>query len=111
MNQPSAEIEPTALQALLASGPEPVIIDVREPWEYAQGSLPKARLVSLGELPHALLSNDLARDTPIVVFCHHGVRSLRARALLNEEGFTCVQSLQGGIDGWACQIDASVGRY
>ncbi len=51
------------------------------------------------------------KDTPIVTYCHHGIRSLEAASYLIGHGFTNVLSLAGGIDAWVEEIDSSLRRY
>ena len=52
-----------------------------------------------------------ARQAPLIVYCHHGVRSLNAVQWLREQGIENCQSMSGGIDRWSCEIDPSVARY
>lgn len=88
----------------------PLLLDVREPWEYQTAHLPDSLLMPMGEIPsraHAELDPDAA----IVVLCHHGARSLNVTMWLRNQGFEQVQSLAGGIDGWSRTIDPSIPRY
>ncbi len=105
------EISPPALALRLAhAGAERVeLIDVREPWEHAIVRLPGARLIPFGTLDHVMPDLDAARET--VVYCHHGVRSLRAAERLRAAGFARVTSLAGGIDRWGMDVDPSLPRY
>jgi len=89
--------------------PVPTLLDVREPVEASFASLPDSLLIPLAELPDRL--DELDRDTPFVVYCHHGVRSSRALGLLDRAGFTRVRHLTGGIDAWAVQVDPGMPRY
>lgn len=103
------EIEPRALAQRLASGSPPLIIDVREPWEFAIGRLPGARL-----LPGSTLaSTDVSflRDRPAVLYCHSGVRSAQWLQWLRSRGYDRVSHLRGGIDAWSLEVDPSVPRY
>jgi adenylyltransferase/sulfurtransferase len=93
-------------------GGEPVyLIDVRQPWEHARAALPDHLLLPLDEL--AERSDEIAPPAGalIVAYCHHGVRSLSAAAILAQLGFADVASLAGGIDQWSLQIDPRVPRY
>lgn len=92
--------------AELAARDGVLLVDVREPWEAAIASIPGSVLVPLGTLGEA----ELDGGGPIVVYCHHGVRSATARDLLAERGIP-VTSLAGGIDAWARAIDPSMARY
>ena len=85
-------------------------MDVREPWEYQTARLEGAELVPMGEIPAALPHLE-AVEGPLVVYCHHGVRSLRVAAWLRNQGLEEVQSLAGGIDRWSVEIDLAVPRY
>lgn len=86
------------------------IVDVREPWEYQICRLAGAESIPMGEIPAALLHLD-GDEKPLVVYCHHGVRSLRVANWLRQQGIEQVSSLQGGIDRWSLEIDAAVPRY
>lgn len=84
------------------------LVDVREEWEFAIGSIPGARLMPLGALPAML--DVLDADRPVIAYCHHGIRSLTALAVLRAAGFDA-QHLEGGIDAWSAQVDPDVARY
>lgn len=105
-------IEPIELRDLMqkrgATG-APVIIDVREPWEWAQCRIEGAVQIPLAELPGALPRLDPAALT--VVLCHHGVRSLQAASYLSRQGFQHVLNLAGGVDAWARDVDPQMARY
>ncbi len=91
-------IEPEALEAALAAGDPPLLLDVREPEEWATGRIAGARLVPLGVLGDHLPS--LPRDRAIVVYCKAGVRGAKAADQLRGAGFTNVANLAGGILAW-----------
>jgi adenylyltransferase/sulfurtransferase len=105
----SLEITPAALAARLAAGASIDLVDVREAPEWAVCRLPGARLAPLSELGDHLPSFDPARE--VVLYCHHGVRSLTALRRLQAAGLTRVASLAGGIDRWSAEVDPSVARY
>lgn len=84
------------------------LLDVREPWEVEVVALPGALSVPLGELESRLAELDAER--PVVVYCHHGIRSASARLLLADRGFTA-SHLAGGIDAWARELDPHMARY
>ncbi len=105
----SAEIETTELRGLLAGGAAPLLLDVREPWEWEVAHIDGAQHIPLGQLPGRIAELDTRRE--IVTLCHHGMRSLSARELLRGAGFARVRSLAGGIDAWAAEVDPAVGRY
>jgi adenylyltransferase/sulfurtransferase len=103
------EVSVEELAARLAAGESVTLVDVREPWEWQTARLAGARLLPLAELVER--AAELPRGGPLVLHCHHGVRSLRAVALLAQRGFANARSLRGGIDAWSRQIDPGVPRY
>jgi len=104
------EISPQAFAQLRQQPNAPLLLDVREPWEYQSAHLPESLLMPMGEVA-SRAHQELDPDAPIVVLCHHGARSLRVTMWLRNQGFDHVQSLAGGIDGWSRSIDATVPRY
>ncbi|MGV8969917.1 MAG: ThiF family adenylyltransferase [Microbacteriaceae bacterium] len=98
-----------AALAASTSAIAPVLIDVREPWEVEIARLPGAVTIPLGQLAEAIPK--LQGTEQIVVYCHHGVRSAQALALLKSHGFDSARHLVGGIDAWALQIDPTMDRY
>jgi sulfur-carrier protein adenylyltransferase/sulfurtransferase len=102
-------IEVEELHARLATG-EPVrLIDVREPFETAIARIAGGELIPLGDLPARLSTLD--PDAGYVVYCHTGVRSAYAAALMRKAGLRHVLNLSGGIDAWSLRVDPSVPRY
>jgi rhodanese-related sulfurtransferase len=99
------------LAALLAdtAGPAPVLLDVREPWEYQTCRIEGAVLMPMNTVPAQLEQMD--RDTPVVCICHHGARSLRVAQFLENNGFAEVTNLTGGVHAWAQQVDPSMPTY
>ena len=93
------------------AGAEFLLLDVREPEEFARASIAGARLVPLSELEQRLPELADWKERPIVVHCHSGVRSARAARLLRERGFTDVSNLTGGIEAWSLTVDPDVPRY
>ena len=103
------EIEAVELKREWTAKPDLVVLDVREPHEYAIARIDGARLIPLSELPGRL--SEIDGRAEIVTHCHHGARSLRALELLRGAGFANVRSLQGGIDAWSVDVDPAVPRY
>jgi rhodanese-related sulfurtransferase len=104
------EIAPQAFAEMRARGDAPLLLDVREPWEFEAASLPGSLLMPMGDVPsraHAKLDP----DAHIVVLCHHGQRSLSVAMWLRAQGFEQAQSLAGGIDAWSRVVDPAVPRY
>jgi adenylyltransferase/sulfurtransferase len=99
------------LKAARARGEELLLLDVREPSEYARAHIEGAQLMPLGELEGRLPELGSWRHRRVVIHCHHGGRSARACALLRENGFDRVENLAGGIDAWSLTVDPSVPRY
>ncbi len=99
---PVEEIAPAKLAAGLAAGAPLVLLDVREPNEWAAARIPGARLVPLGTLDAALATLDPRAD--VVVHCQSGVRSALAARRLRAAGFTRVRSLTGGIARWHAEV-------
>ena len=102
-------VEPAALAGEIAAGERPLLLDVREPWEWEVVHLEGAMLVPLGELPSRL--GELDARGAIVTLCHHGTRSGRAQELLLAAGFAKVRNLAGGIDAWAEEVEPGMARY
>jgi rhodanese-related sulfurtransferase len=106
------EVTPQEVQRRLAGGEKLALIDVREPGEFQLARIEGAELVPMRTVPAELSRLDeRADDTPLIVFCHHGVRSLNVVQWLREQGVDACQSMAGGIDRWSLEIDASVPRY
>jgi monothiol glutaredoxin len=109
-NEPASvkEISPAALKAKLAAGDAVQLFDVRGDKERAIANIEGAKPLDSAGIT-AL--RELAKDTCIVIHCHHGVRSRQAGQQLLTEGFSNVHSLHGGIDAWSLEIDQSIARY
>ena len=86
------------------------LLDVREEWEVEICALPGHLHIPMGELP-GRAQQELDPEAHIIVVCHHGRRSLIVAHWLREQGFERVQSLAGGLEAWACQIDTTMPRY
>ncbi len=99
------ELDAPDLAARLASSEPPFLLDVREPWEWAVGSLADrgARLIPLGDLGSRLA--EIPRDRAVVVYCRGGQRSLTAASRLLSEGWGSVHNLRGGILAWARDVE------
>jgi adenylyltransferase/sulfurtransferase len=97
------------LKARLDAGAAPLVLDVREPFEFDICRLPGATLVPLRELPGRV--DELPRDREIVVVCKAGVRSALAAGFLRLRGFRGVHNLTGGMLRWIAEIDPSLPRY
>lgn len=89
--------------------PAPLLLDVRERWEFDLCHLPEAQLMPLDSVPENWQTIDSRRD--VVCICHHGIRSRSAASFLVQQGLTQVYNLTGGIDAWARQMDPSMPVY
>ena len=96
-------------QAWREAGKELVLLDVREDNEVAFANIAGHTHIPMNLVP--LRHNELPDDLPIVVYCHHGMRSLQVAMFLEHAGFENLYNLSGGIEAWSSQIDASVPRY
>ena len=105
------EITVDELSRNLERGEKPLLVDVRQPWEYELSRLPDSVLVPLPELAGRTGDIRPAPGQQVVCYCHHGIRSLHAAEILARAGFRDVLSLAGGIDAWSLQIDPSLPRY
>ncbi len=103
------EISPQELKQKLDENNSVILLDVREQSEYDIVHLEDAQLIPLNTLPQHI--DSLPSDQEIVVYCHHGQRSLYATAYLHQNGYTNAKNLIGGIDQWATEIDTTLRRY
>ena len=107
---PVQQMTPAELARLRADGTAPVVLDVREPGELALCSLPDVLHIPM-RLIAARALEELDPDAPLVVMCHHGVRSMAVASWLEEQDFSEVWNLAGGIDRYAVDVDPGIGRY
>ena len=103
------QIEPREVKQRLDRGEKIPLVDVRELWEHQICRIEGAQLVPLPTIPehHALFEE----AEEVVLYCHHGMRSLDAAAWLQSQGVPGAKSLAGGIERWAVEIDPRVARY
>ena len=88
---------------------KPVLLDVREPWEYEKARIEGATLMPMRELPSRI--GQIDEDKEVVAICHHGGRSMQVAMFLEKQGFKRVHNLVGGIDAWSRTVDPSVPLY
>jgi rhodanese-related sulfurtransferase len=104
------ELTPDECKAYLEQAESsPLLLDVREPWEYQIAHLEDSQLVPMREIPAILESLDPQQE--IIVVCHHGIRSRHVARFLEHQGFTNVVNLSGGLDAWARHTDTSLPTY
>ena len=104
------DITATELKALLDSGDEIQLIDVRQPDEYAFVRIPGAKLIPLGEIVRRM---DELDDTRLAIMqCKMGGRSARAIEVLRQAGYKGeLKNLRGGITAWSNEVDPKVPKY
>ena len=92
-----------------SSRQKPVLLDVREPWEFRTCHIDGAFNIPMHTIPGKL--SELNAAQPIVCICHHGVRSLQVGLFLERNDFTQISNLTGGVHAWALQVDGSMPTY
>ena len=105
------QISSVGLQEMLDSTSPPHLLDVREVYEHEVARLPSSCLIPLGELAERFEEIAHWKNEPVVVYCHHGIRSQHAIAFLSSVGFSDLTNLEGGIDAWSVSVDPDVARY
>jgi len=108
---PLSEVTAAEVRRRLDGGETLLLLDVREAAERETACIAGATWIPLGELASRASELEDWRNRPVVVHCHHGARSARGAALLQEQGFSQVSNLTGGIEAWSLTIDPSVPRY
>ena len=96
------------LKSRLDAGERPILLDVREPWEFELASIEGSELIPMSQLEGRF--TELDPDAETVVICHHGNRSSYVTRVLRRAGFEKVMNLEGGLDAYS-SVDASVPRY
>ena len=94
---------------LEASEHPPLLLDVREQWEFDKARIDGALLVPMRSVPDRLQELDPERET--VVICHHGIRSRMVGRFLESQGFSNVINLSGGVASWAADVDSQMPTY
>jgi rhodanese-related sulfurtransferase len=103
------ELTPRQAHDLLQTRADVRVLDVREHGELDLARLPGTIHLPLGEIPRRL--HELAPGGPVIVLCHHGVRSVVAADFLERAGFSEIFNLRGGIDAWSRDLDPEIPRY
>jgi rhodanese-related sulfurtransferase len=88
---------------------DPLLLDVREPWEFAICHLPGSQLIPMRYIPTSL--DELDPEREVVVICHHGIRSRQVAAFLEHRGFCRVINMEGGVAAWARDVDREMPTY
>jgi rhodanese-related sulfurtransferase len=92
-----------------AAREKPVLLDVREPWEFERARIEGAQLVPMREVPARL--EEIDQSKPVVAICHHGGRSMQIALYLEKAGYNNVHNLAGGVDAWSRTVDPAVPLY
>ena len=96
-------------QYLESATVEPLLLDVREPWEFRHCHIEHSRLIPMGQILDAVGELDPQQET--IVICHHGIRSRQVAYYLEQHGFSRVINLEGGVEHWAQQVEPTMKRY
>ena len=104
-------LAPTQLAAWLGDNTraKPVLLDVREPWEFQTCHIAQSQHIPMAQVPARV--SELDRDAETVVICHHGGRSMQVALFLEHQGFKRVHNLAGGVDAWARSVDPAMPKY
>ena len=94
---------------LAQTSDQPILLDVRESWEYNLCALPGSVHIPMGQIQARL--KELDRNREIVVVCHHGMRSNQVAHYMAHQGYAKLYNLSGGIDAWAREIDQTMRIY
>lgn len=111
------QLQPKQLGAWLAQldpQTKPVVLDVREPYEFDLASPNASESFEIIRMPMRSVPDNaatLAKDQPIACLCHHGARSMQVAMFLENMGYTEVVNISGGIDAWSTELDTAVPRY
>jgi rhodanese-related sulfurtransferase len=106
------EINPAEAREQLEREGEAVLIDVREPEEYALARVASSQLMPMNTIPAQVQTLEaLGDERTILLLCHHGVRSLQVAAWLRGQGVENCFSVAGGIDRWSLEVDRTIPRY
>jgi len=97
------------LAEMRATGAAYTVLDIREPEELAVCIIDGSITIPMQRVPDAL--DGLPRETPLIIVCHHGVRSAMVTAFLRQNGFDNALNLAGGIDAWARHVEPDMARY
>ncbi len=103
------KLSPLEVKQRLEENPDIKLLDVRQQHEYDLVNINQAVLVN-DELAQEIV-NSWDKNTPIILHCHHGMRSMSAALYFQQQGFTNLANMEGGIDQWAIDVDTSLPRY
>jgi len=107
----SWEVSVKEVQELIQSQDEFLLLDCRSEQERDYCSIEPSLFLPLHDYSTYLDEFTEYKNTPLVIYCHHGVRSLQLSGIMRHFGFTNVKSMAGGIERWSLEVDSSVPRY
>lgn len=108
-SETSFDIDVATLARMREAGEAHAVLDVREPWELAICAFDDGINIPMRDMPSRM--TDVPKDRPVIVLCHHGMRSFQVTAWLRRNGFANVLNLVGGIDAWARSVDPAMATY
>lgn len=97
------------LEYLAQAETQPLLLDVREPWEFEYCAIKGSILIPMGELPNEVDTLDPNKET--IMICHHGIRSRNMGYYMEQVGFTSITNLEGGVERWAEDVEPDMKRY
>ena len=109
MQQEECDIDVRQLAEMRHKGTPHTLLDIREPEELAVCVIDGSVTIAMQDVPNEL--SGLTREDPLIVVCHHGMRSAMVTAFLRKNGFDNAWNLAGGIDAWARHVDPDMPRY
>ncbi len=105
------EIDCQTVSTKIECGELFLLLDCREQSEYDLVHIEEAVLLPMSEIQTRAHELNEHSAQEIIVYCHHGMRSLQVTQWLVQQGFDNVKSMIGGIDAWACEIDTAMVKY
>ena len=105
------EISCASVKAKISTGDKFLFLDCREQDEYDTANISGTQLLPMSQLTERVGELATHQEDEVIIHCHHGGRSLRVARWLRQQGFSKAQSLAGGIECWAIEIDPAVPRY
>ena len=105
------EIDVASVVGLRQSQADFLFLDCREADERALVKIDGTEFIPMGEVPGRLAELVPHQNRRVVIHCHHGGRSLRLARWLRQQGFSQAQSMRGGVDSWAIEVDPNLPRY
>ena len=103
------QMTPRQLKSHLEQATSPLLLDVRESWEFDICSIENSILIPMGQIPTKL--EQLNPKQEIIVICHHGIRSAQVCRYLEHQGFEQMINLSGGVEAWAQDVDTNMAVY